>query len=86
MRIHVSMVFQNFNLWEHMTVMENLMEAPIHVQRRNRAEVRDEAEAMLERVGMKERVRALSSAIVRRPTAARGNCPLSCHETSRHAV
>lgn len=58
LRTQVAMVFQNFNLWQHMTVLENLMEAPVHVQRRNRADVRDEAEAMLERVGMKEGGRA----------------------------
>lgn len=58
LRTQVAMVFQNFCLWQHMTVLDNLMEAPIHVQRRNRAEVRDEAEAMLERVGMKERGKA----------------------------
>jgi octopine/nopaline transport system ATP-binding protein len=58
LRTQVAMVFQSFNLWRHMTVLENLMEAPIHVQRRNRAEVRDEADAMLERIGMKERGKA----------------------------
>ncbi len=58
LRTQVSMVFQNFNLWQHMTVLDNLMEAPVHVQHRSRAEVRDEAEAMLERVGMKERSKA----------------------------
>jgi octopine/nopaline transport system ATP-binding protein len=55
LRTQVSMVFQNFCLWSHMTVLENLMEAPIHVQRRNRAEVRDEAEAVLKRVGLSDR-------------------------------
>jgi octopine/nopaline transport system ATP-binding protein len=55
LRTQVSMVFQNFCLWSHMTVLENLMEAPLHVQRRNRAEVRDEAEAVLNRVGLFDR-------------------------------
>ncbi|KEA04429.1 ATP-binding cassette domain-containing protein (plasmid) [Agrobacterium fabrum] len=58
LRTQVAMVFQNFCLWQHMTVLENLLEAPVHVQNRKRAEVRDEAEAMLERVGMKERMKA----------------------------
>lgn len=56
LRTQVSMVFQNFCLWQHMTVLENLIEAPIHVQKRNKAEVRTEAEAMLERVGLKDRM------------------------------
>ncbi|MEK1926626.1 MAG: ATP-binding cassette domain-containing protein, partial [Rhizobium giardinii] len=58
LRTEVAMVFQNFCLWSHMTVLENLMEAPVHVQRRNRVEVRDEAEAVLKRVGLLDRARA----------------------------
>ena len=58
LRTEVAMVFQNFCLWSHMTVLDNLMEAPIHVQRRARAEVRDAAEAMLRRVGLIERAGA----------------------------
>ncbi|NWB31305.1 ABC transporter ATP-binding protein [Pseudomonas gingeri] len=52
LRTQVAMVFQNFCLWSHMTVLQNLMEAPVHVQGRTKAEVREEAEAMLQRVGL----------------------------------
>ena len=48
----MGMVFQQFNLFPHMTVLENLMEAPVHVQKRNPAEVQVEAEALLEKVGL----------------------------------
>lgn len=58
LRAQVAMVFQNFCLWSHMTVLENLMEAPLHVQRRDKAEVRAEAEALLERVGLTARAGA----------------------------
>lgn len=58
LRTEVAMVFQNFCLWQHMSVLDNLMEAPVHVQKRNRSEVRDEAEAMLARVGLKERIKS----------------------------
>jgi octopine/nopaline transport system ATP-binding protein len=51
-RSRVAMVFQSFNLWSHMTVLENLIEAPIHVQRRPRAECIEEAEALLAKVGI----------------------------------
>ncbi|MBD9462637.1 ABC transporter ATP-binding protein [Pseudomonas sp. Pdm06] len=58
LRTQVAMVFQNFCLWSHMTVLENLMEAPVHVQGRKKAEVRDEALSILERVGLTHRADA----------------------------
>jgi polar amino acid transport system ATP-binding protein len=48
----IGMVFQRFNLFPHMTVMQNVMEAPLRVKRENRGEVRDRAAALLERVGL----------------------------------
>jgi octopine/nopaline transport system ATP-binding protein len=51
-RTQLGMVFQGFNLWSHMTVLENLIEAPVHVQRRPRAEAVAEAEALLAKVGI----------------------------------
>ncbi|BCJ89634.1 arginine ABC transporter ATP-binding protein [Terrihabitans soli] len=51
-RARIGMVFQHFNLWPHLTVIQNLIEAPIHVQKRNRDEVTAEAETLLERVGL----------------------------------
>jgi octopine/nopaline transport system ATP-binding protein len=54
-RTQLGMVFQNFNLWSHMTVIENLIEAPVHVQRRPRAEAVREAEVLLEKVGIADK-------------------------------
>ncbi len=54
-RSELGMVFQSFNLWSHMTVLQNLIEGPVHVQKRPRAECIAEAEALLERVGLGER-------------------------------
>ncbi|CAH0529863.1 LL-diaminopimelate aminotransferase [Vibrio hippocampi] len=54
-RSHLGMVFQNFNLWPHRTVLENLIEAPIHVFGESKAEATVRAEALLERVGMIEK-------------------------------
>src|SRR6201986_1073880 len=51
-RTHIGMVFQHFALWPHLTVLQNLMEAPIHVQKRPRAEVREAAETLLQKVGL----------------------------------
>jgi len=49
------MVFQSHNLFPHMTVLQNLMEGPVTVQRRPVAEVREEALHLLERVGLGEK-------------------------------
>ena len=51
-RRRIGTVFQNFALWPHMTVLENVMEAPVQVHGRNRAQVRDEAMALLQKVGL----------------------------------
>ncbi|MBB4277482.1 ABC transporter ATP-binding protein [Rhizobium mongolense] len=54
-RSQLGMVFQGFNLWSHKTVLENVIEAPIHVQGRPRAESVEEAEALLAKVGIAEK-------------------------------
>ena len=51
-RTNLSMVFQQFNLWAHMTILENVMEAPLTVLHRDRAEVEKSARAYLEKVGI----------------------------------
>ena len=55
LRSSLGFVFQSFNLWQHMTVLQNVIEAPVHVQRRPRAEAVAEAEAILEKVGMADK-------------------------------
>lgn len=51
-RSRIGMVFQNFNLWSHMTVLQNIIEAPVHVQKRPRSECLEEAHELLKKVGM----------------------------------
>ena len=51
----MGMVFQQFNLFPHMTVLENLIEAPVNVQTRDKAEVIKEAEVLLAKVGLSEK-------------------------------
>jgi histidine transport system ATP-binding protein len=51
-RTRLAMVFQHFNLWAHMTVLENVIEAPIHVLGLTRAEARLRARQTLETVGL----------------------------------
>ena len=54
-RTKLSMVFQSFNLWPHMTVLENVIEVPIHVLGVPRQDALKFAESLLERVGMAEK-------------------------------
>ena len=54
-RENIGMVFQRFNLFPHMTALENVMEAPIHVTGINKNQAREEAQAMLEKVGLADR-------------------------------
>jgi polar amino acid transport system ATP-binding protein len=51
-RTRIGMVFQHFALWPHLSVLGNLMAAPLHVQRRSRDEVSAQAEALLRKVGL----------------------------------
>jgi polar amino acid transport system ATP-binding protein len=55
LRTRIGMVFQQFNLWPHLTALGNIIESPIHVLRRPRQEVVAEAEALLARVGLAEK-------------------------------
>ena len=54
-RSELGMVFQSFNLWSHMTVLENVIEAPIHVLKLPRAEALARGEALLAKVGIAEK-------------------------------
>ena len=51
-RTNLSMVFQQFNLWSHMTILQNVMEAPVTVLGRDKAEVENAARAYLDKVGI----------------------------------
>ena len=55
LRQKVGMVFQNYELFPHLTVLDNILLAPVKTQKRSRQEAREEALALLERVGLKEK-------------------------------
>jgi polar amino acid transport system ATP-binding protein len=57
-RAEIGMVFQRFNLFPHMTALENVCEAPIRVKREPKNAVRERAEKLLERVGLAEKMRS----------------------------
>ncbi|MBB4687378.1 amino acid ABC transporter ATP-binding protein [Amycolatopsis jiangsuensis] len=57
-RKDIGMVFQRFNLFPHMTALENVMEAPVQVRREPKARVRERASELLERVGLGDKADA----------------------------
>lgn len=54
-RTKLGMVFQSFNLWQHMTVLQNVIEAPVHVLKVPKIEAVARAEAILQKVGLYEK-------------------------------
>jgi ABC-type histidine transport system ATPase subunit len=54
-RAKLAMVFQQFNLWGHMTVLQNVIQAPVHVLKVPKREAIERAERVLDRVGMLDR-------------------------------
>ncbi|MCU4654639.1 amino acid ABC transporter ATP-binding protein [Roseibacterium sp. SDUM158016] len=77
-RTNLSMVFQQFNLWSHLTVLQNVMEAPVTVLGEDRAEVEDRARALLDKVGIGDKCEAwpaqLSGGQQQRAAIARALC------------
>lgn len=77
-RRRIGMVFQSFNLFPHMTVLENVMEAPVHVHGEDPAVVRPRALRLLERVGLLDKAneypRRLSGGQQQRVSIARTLC------------
>ncbi|HBD92164.1 MAG: ATP-binding protein [Rhodobacteraceae bacterium GWE1_64_9] len=77
-RTNLSMVFQQFNLWSHMTILQNVMEAPLTVLKRDPAEVEEKARHYLAKVGIVEKCDAwpaqLSGGQQQRAAIARALC------------
>jgi len=78
MRTNLSMVFQQFNLWAHLTILQNVMEAPVTVLGRDRAEVEAKARDYLNKVGIGDKCDVypaqLSGGQQQRAAIARGLC------------
>ncbi len=58
LRQRIGMVFQSYDLFPHLTVLDNILLAPCKVQKRNKEEVKQEAMSLLERVGLKEKAKS----------------------------
>ncbi|WP_312526146.1 amino acid ABC transporter ATP-binding protein [Paracoccus sp. (in: a-proteobacteria)] len=78
LRTNLSMVFQQFNLWSHMTILQNVMEAPVTVLGRDPKEVEEKARALLAKVGIGDKADAwpaqLSGGQQQRAAIARALC------------
>ena len=57
-RTRLGMVFQNFNLWSHLTILENIIEAPVHVQGIPKALAIEKSMALLDKVGIADKAKA----------------------------
>ena len=57
-RLHFGLVFQNFNLFPHYSVLKNIADAPIHVQKRDKGEVYKEAMELLKKMGLEDKADA----------------------------
>lgn len=55
LRTRVGMVFQGFNLWDHMTILDNIIEAPVHVLKKNKKQCREQAMDLLSKVGISDK-------------------------------
>ena len=77
-RRYFGLVFQSYNLFPHFTLLKNVMDAPVQVQKRPAAEVREEAMALLEKMGLADRAGAypcqLSGGQQQRVAIARALC------------
>ena len=76
LRQRIGMVFQSYELFPHLTVLDNILLAPTKVQKRPKAEVQKEAEALLDRVGLLQRPRATRGSF---PAARSSASPLCGH-------
>ena len=76
--LRMGMVFQSFNLFPHMSVMQNLIDAPVHVQGVSRAEASERAHALLKKVGLSDKAQQypyqLSGGQAQRVAIARALC------------
>jgi polar amino acid transport system ATP-binding protein len=54
-RRHIGMVFQSFNLFPHLSVLDNILIGPVHALKRRPSEVRDDALTLLDRIGLRDR-------------------------------
>ena len=86
LRAEIGMVFQQFNLYPHLSVLKNITLAPIKIRNMSKKDAEDQAFALLERVGLTRKERRLSDTTVRRAAAEGRYCACARHETEDYAL
>ncbi len=84
LRSEIGFVFQNFNLWPHMSVLDNIIEAPRRVLGQSKAEAVEVAEALLAKVGIADKRHAYPAQ--RWSAATRRHCAHAGHAAEGHSV
>ena len=84
-RQHIGMVFQQFNLFPHYTVKENIMLAPVELKLKSKEEAEKKALELLKRVGLAEKACEAKTAF-RWTAAACSDCPCACDGTRYHVI
>ena len=84
-RQSIGMVFQHFNVFPNLTVLENVTLAPVLEKKVPKDQAKEEAMALLRRVGLGGQGRCVSPEALRRPEAAAGHRPGHGHEAGGHA-
>ncbi len=85
-REEIGMVFQQFNLFPHLTVLRNITLAQIKVRKRSQEEAERIARDLLAKVGIPEKGRQLSFPALGRATATGGHCQGLSHAAQDHAL
>ena len=86
LRAEIGMVFQQFNLYPHLSALSNIVLAPIKIRKMSKKDAEDQAVALLERVGLVDKKDSYPDTALGRSTAESRHCPGSCHETEDYAL
>ena len=82
----MGMVFQNFNLFPHMTVIQNVMEAPIVVKKESKVEVLERAKKLLDKVGLADKMDYYPSKVIRRTKTKGCYSKSTCYESRYNVI